>query len=109
MVHLLESTTVSVAPAAPWRVGESTAPRMRADPDLSLDGRATHRRCGRPSIIGAMETRWRRLIDAGIAVSSELSLDGVLQRIVETAAELTAARYAALGVIDPSGRRSSGS
>ena len=51
-----------------------------------------------------METRrWRRLIDAGIAVSSELTLDGVLQRIVETAAELTSARYAALGVIDRSG------
>jgi signal transduction histidine kinase len=51
-----------------------------------------------------VETRWRRLIDAGIAVSSELSLGGVLQRILETAAELTSARYAALGVIDPSGR-----
>jgi len=51
-----------------------------------------------------METRWRRLIDAVIAVTSELSLDGVLQRILETAAELTGARYAALGVIDRSGR-----
>jgi len=51
-----------------------------------------------------VETRWRRLIEAGIAVTSELSLDGVLQRIVEIAAELTAARYAALGVIDRSGR-----
>jgi two-component system, NarL family, sensor histidine kinase DevS len=50
-----------------------------------------------------VEKRWRRLIDAGIAVTSELTLDGVLQRIVETAAELTAARYAALGVIDRSG------
>src|SRR6266516_1541259 len=51
-----------------------------------------------------METRWRSLIDAGIAVTSELSLDAVLQRIVEAAAQLTGARYAALGVIDPSGR-----
>jgi two-component system, NarL family, sensor histidine kinase DevS len=50
-----------------------------------------------------VETRWRRLIDAGIAVTSELTLDGVLQRIVETAADLTSARYAALGVIDRSG------
>ena len=50
-----------------------------------------------------MEPRWRRLIDAGIAVTSELTLDGVLQRIGETAAELTSARYAALGVIDRSG------
>ena len=49
-----------------------------------------------------METRWRSLVDAGIAVTSELSLDGVLQKIVEAAAELTGARYAALGVIDRS-------
>ncbi|MGH3053805.1 MAG: GAF domain-containing protein, partial [Gaiellaceae bacterium] len=40
---------------------------------------------------------------AGLAVSSELALDGLLRRFVETAAELTGARYAALGVIDASG------
>jgi signal transduction histidine kinase len=51
-----------------------------------------------------VETRWRSLVDTGIAVTSELSLDAVLQKIVEAAAELTGARYAALGVIDPSGR-----
>ncbi len=50
-----------------------------------------------------MEKRFRALVDAGIAVSSELSLDAVLQRITEAAAELTDARYAALGVIDPAG------
>jgi two-component system, NarL family, sensor histidine kinase DevS len=43
----------------------------------------------------------RRLLEAGIALTSELSLDSLLQSIVETAAELTGARYAALGVIDP--------
>ena len=48
--------------------------------------------------------RLRVLVDAGIALSSELSLDALLQRIVETAAELTGARYAALGVIDKSGQ-----
>lgn len=49
--------------------------------------------------------RLRILVDAGIALSSELSLDALLQRIVETAAELTGARYAALGVIDRTGQR----
>src|SRR5215207_9438384 len=49
--------------------------------------------------------RLRALLDAGIALSSELSLDALLQRIVETAAELTGARYAALGVIDRTGQR----
>jgi signal transduction histidine kinase len=48
--------------------------------------------------------RLRVLVDAGIALSSELSLDALLQRIVETAAQLTGARYAALGVIDKSGQ-----
>ena len=48
--------------------------------------------------------RLRALVDAGVALASELSLDAVLQKIVEAAAELTAARYAALGVIDASGR-----
>ena len=43
------------------------------------------------------------MVDAGVALASELSLDAVLQKIVETAAELTGARYAALGVLDPSG------
>ena len=47
--------------------------------------------------------RLRVLVEAGIALSSELSLDALLQRIVETAAALTGARYAALGVIDESG------
>jgi signal transduction histidine kinase len=50
-----------------------------------------------------VEKRFRALVKAGIAVSGELSLDAVLQLITETAAELTDARYAALGVIDPSG------
>ena len=53
---------------------------------------------------GAGLDRLRGLVDAGIALSSELSLDGLLQRLVETAAELTGARYAALGVIDKSGQ-----
>jgi signal transduction histidine kinase len=48
--------------------------------------------------------RLRVLVDAGIAMSSELSLDALLQRVVETAAELTGARYAALGVVDRSGK-----
>jgi signal transduction histidine kinase len=48
--------------------------------------------------------RLRALVGAGIALSSELSLDGLLQRLVESAAALTGARYAALGVIDGGGR-----
>jgi signal transduction histidine kinase len=47
--------------------------------------------------------RLRGLIDAGIALSAELSLDALLLKLAETAAALTGARYAALGVIDTTG------
>jgi signal transduction histidine kinase len=48
--------------------------------------------------------RLRGLIDAGIALSSELSLEAVLEKLLRTAATLTGAQYAALGVIDRSGQ-----
>ena len=47
--------------------------------------------------------RLRVLVEAGIALSAELSLDALLQQLVETAVTLTGARYAALGVIDQTG------
>jgi len=56
--------------------------------------------------VGALspsENRLRALVETGVAITSELSLDALLQRLVEAAAELTDARYAALGVIDGSG------
>jgi signal transduction histidine kinase len=43
------------------------------------------------------------LLEAGLALSSELSLPVVLQRIVDLAARLTDARYGALGVLGPAG------
>lgn len=45
----------------------------------------------------------RGLVAAGIALSSELSLGDLLQKLVDTAAALTGARYAALGVINEQG------
>ena len=52
--------------------------------------------------LSVREGRLRALFAAGLAVTSELSLDALLHRLVEAAAELTGARYAALGVIDAS-------
>jgi signal transduction histidine kinase len=51
------------------------------------------------------EPRLRALVEAGMTLASELSLDSVLQRLTELAAELTGARYAAMGVIDATGAR----
>jgi signal transduction histidine kinase len=50
------------------------------------------------------EDRFRRLIDVGSDLLSELDLEVVLCSVVEAARELTGARYAALGVLDPEGR-----
>ena len=50
------------------------------------------------------EGRFRRLIDVGNEVLSELDLEAVLRSVVEAARELTGARYAALGVLDPERR-----
>jgi two-component system, NarL family, sensor histidine kinase DevS len=53
--------------------------------------------------VSSNENRLRALVETGVAITSELSLDALLQRFVEAAAELTGARYAALGVIDRTG------
>ncbi|MBI4317802.1 MAG: GAF domain-containing protein [Chloroflexi bacterium] len=47
------------------------------------------------------ERRLRAVHDAAIAISSELSIEKVLQKIVDTAQDLVNARYAALGVAKP--------
>jgi signal transduction histidine kinase len=49
------------------------------------------------------EQRLRHLAEASVVVGSEVSLEDVLQKTVETAAGLVAARYAALGVLDRTG------
>src|SRR3954452_7025951 len=49
---------------------------------------------------GLEEATLRRLVDVGVALHSELSLEALLRRLIETAVELTDARYGALGVID---------
>lgn len=59
----------------------------------------------RIALVAAFEDpdRLRALLDAGVALSSELSLGTLLQKTVDAAAALTGARYAALGVIDENG------
>ena len=47
------------------------------------------------------ESRLQRLLDAVVSIASDLSLPDTLRRIVELAAELAGARYAALGIIGP--------
>ncbi|MBU6429968.1 MAG: GAF domain-containing protein, partial [Cyanobacteria bacterium REEB65] len=46
---------------------------------------------------------YKALVDAGILLTQELSLEAVLQRIVDVASQVLAARYAALGVLSEDG------
>ena len=57
-----------------------------------------------PSLDGLDEHRLARLIDAGRGLLSELDLETVLDRLLQTAADLTGARYVALGVLDEARR-----
>jgi len=57
------------------------------------------------TVVQTVEERTRSLVAAGIALSSELSLDAVLQKLVDTASALTGAHYAALGVLEPTRAR----
>lgn len=57
-------------------------------------------RIGTSATLDRHERQQRALVEAGKALSSERSLDGVLHRIVELAMNLTGARYGALGVLD---------
>ena len=55
------------------------------------------------SEIVTAQDRLRTLLRANRSIVGELSLSGVLQRIVEAAQEVSGAKYAALGVIGPDG------
>jgi signal transduction histidine kinase len=51
--------------------------------------------------VADLADRLQGLLQAVVAIGSHLELDEVLDRIVHTAADLADARYAALGVLDP--------
>ena len=53
---------------------------------------------GRPGAVDE-QARLRLLLDAVVAIASELTLDGVPTRVVRSASTLVGARYAALGVL----------
>jgi signal transduction histidine kinase len=59
----------------------------------------THRETGPDVIAPSDDARAGMLIEAGLALASELDLDAVLERIVELAVAITGARYGALGVL----------
>ncbi len=54
-----------------------------------------------PALLGPEESG---LLEAVLSIASDLDLEGVLNRLVAAACELTDARYGALGVLDADGR-----
>ena len=46
------------------------------------------------------EKELRKLLDVGRALVAELDVEAVLRHVLETAREITGARYAALGILD---------
>jgi signal transduction histidine kinase len=61
------------------------------------------RRRASPSEVARVRQRFERLLEAGVAVSSEHALSAVLQRVVDSARDVVGARYAALGVLTDDG------
>lgn len=57
-----------------------------------------------PSRTDGPRARLEQLVGVGTLLTTELSLEGVLQRVVEVAASLIGAKYAAIGVLGPDGR-----
>jgi signal transduction histidine kinase len=53
----------------------------------------------------APDHRLQALLAAGVAIASGLELEQILPRLVQSACDLTGARYGALGVLDESGNR----
>src|SRR5213593_4040885 len=86
-------------PATPQRTMPRT--RGRRNPQYACvsirDTRCVH--------TGLDNERLHRLLDAGRAVTSQLSLERVLERVLDAAQDITGARYAALGVLDADRRR----
>ena len=81
---------------------------MEREPDtsrrLSLPKRQSPPRLrDKPGETARVRRRFEALLSAGLVVSSERSLDKVLQRLADVARDVLAARYAALGVLDADG------
>ena len=89
----------------PWREAarvESSEPHLIL-PHLRLDDLLSELQ-GRLQAVLATRDRVHGLLEAVLAVGSNLELEAVLRRIVEAAVTLVDAQYGALGVIGEDGR-----
>ena len=75
---------------------ETAAPVVRLPAEASMEDLLD-------DVASAAQRRMTELLAANQSIVSELSLPLVLRRIVEAAAKVAGARYAALGVLGPDG------
>ncbi|MEU6135071.1 GAF domain-containing protein [Nocardioides sp. NPDC047086] len=97
-----------------WRVDVGrTPPRQRRSPDdaaektlsdTPLDELLTEV-LDRVTVARDEQVRWRLLLDGIVTMGAGLSIDDLLNRIVEVAQTLVGAKYAALGVLADGGER----
>lgn len=80
------------------RGGDGEEWRDRALAEVDFD-RLLREVLSRVHVVLDEQDRLRHLLDAVVAITSELELDGVLTRIVRSASSLVGAHYAALGVL----------
>jgi signal transduction histidine kinase len=83
---------------------DSAATRLPHLSGVELDDLLTELRA-RAGAVRASQDRLHALLEAVVAVTADLELPAVLERIVATACDLSGARYGALGVLDPHRRR----
>jgi len=101
-----EVTESRMSPALVGDQGPWSAPPLTDDPPLTARrpasrARPYHRAVAWSRIAG--RAGLSQLVDAVMAVGSDLDLAATLQRIVDAARELVDAKYCALGVLDYSG------
>lgn len=73
--------------------GRAERPDFARTPVLSLGATV--------GVVENEDRRWEKVVEAAVAVTSDLDLDRLLRRIVIQAREITGARYAALGILRP--------
>jgi GAF domain-containing protein len=95
------------AGAAPFVLVEASQTNRGDEPTRSWSarrqGRSSIARVFRRDVGNVLEVdRLRQLLALGPALVSELDLDVLLNRLLETACSVTACRYAAIGILDES-------
>ena len=93
---MLDGRTEQDGGAAEMDRSGDTAAQLRDEPLESL----LHEVLARVEGILDDQERWKLLLDAVVTMAADLSVDELLRRIARVAADLSGARYAALGVLD---------